>query len=92
MSPLSNWQTCLPVQSAVMPVHSKKGVALHKRLASHHAQTKIPPQMNCAARPQTLARLHYIRHNPAKHGIVDLAENYKWCSASWFARMRHQSL
>lgn len=33
-----------------------------------------------------LARLHYIHYNPAKHGIVPLAENYKWCSASWFAR------
>jgi hypothetical protein len=25
MSPLSDWQTCLPVQSAVMPAHSKLG-------------------------------------------------------------------
>ncbi|HEY4415223.1 MAG TPA: hypothetical protein VGO57_05980 [Verrucomicrobiae bacterium] len=33
-----------------------------------------------------LARLHYVHGNPAKHGAVDLAENYKWCSASWFAR------
>ena len=24
--------------------------------------------------------------NPALHGVVPLAENYKWCSASWFAR------
>jgi putative transposase len=33
-----------------------------------------------------LARLHYVHTNPAKHGVVDLADNYKWCSASWFAR------
>ena len=33
-----------------------------------------------------LARLHYVHFNPAKHGIVDLAENYQWCSASWFIR------
>jgi putative transposase len=33
-----------------------------------------------------LARLHYVHYNPAKHGIVPLAENYKWCSASWFMR------
>lgn len=33
-----------------------------------------------------LARLHYVHYNPAKHGVVPLAENYKWCSASWFAR------
>jgi putative transposase len=33
-----------------------------------------------------LARLNYVHYNPARHGIVPLAENYKWCSASWFAR------
>jgi len=33
-----------------------------------------------------LARLHYVHYNPAKHGVIGLAENYKWCSASWFAR------
>ena len=33
-----------------------------------------------------LARLNYVHHNPARHGVVPLAENYKWCSASWFAR------
>jgi len=33
-----------------------------------------------------LARLNYVHHNPARHGVVPLAENYKWCSASWFTR------
>jgi putative transposase len=33
-----------------------------------------------------LAWLHYVHYNPALHGVVPLAENYKWCSASWFAR------
>jgi len=33
-----------------------------------------------------LARLNYVHHNPAQHGVVPLAEDYKWCSASWFAR------
>jgi putative transposase len=33
-----------------------------------------------------LARLHYVHTNPAKHGVALLAENYKWCSAAWFAR------
>jgi len=33
-----------------------------------------------------LARLHYVHTNPEKHGVANLAENYKWCSASWFAR------
>ncbi len=33
-----------------------------------------------------LARLHYVHANPVLHGVVNLAENYKWCSASWFNR------
>ena len=32
-----------------------------------------------------LARLNYVHHNPARHCVVPLAENYNWCSASWFA-------
>ncbi|MGA2240833.1 MAG: hypothetical protein ABSH11_02190 [Verrucomicrobiota bacterium] len=33
-----------------------------------------------------LARLHYVPYNPAIHGVAEPAENYKWCSASWFTR------
>ncbi len=31
-----------------------------------------------------LARLKYVHHNPAHHGVVSCAENYSWCSARWF--------
>jgi len=27
-----------------------------------------------------------VHHNPAAHGVVPVAENYKWCSAAWFAQ------
>jgi putative transposase len=33
-----------------------------------------------------LARLNYVHHNPVHHGVAAVAENYKWCSAAWFAR------
>ena len=33
-----------------------------------------------------LARLNYVHHNPVKHGLVGNAENYRWCSMSWFTR------
>src|SRR5436309_437750 len=32
------------------------------------------------------ARLNYVHYNPVHHGVVSNAENYKWCSAAWFAR------
>jgi putative transposase len=34
-----------------------------------------------------LALLNYVNQNPVRHGIVPLAENYKWCSAAWFAQI-----
>ena len=33
-----------------------------------------------------LARLNYVHQNPVKHGLVQMAEQYPWCSAAWFAR------
>ena len=33
-----------------------------------------------------LARLHYVHVNPVKHGVSPTAENYRWCSMSWFVR------
>ena len=33
-----------------------------------------------------LARLNYVHRNPVKHGLVDNANKYPWCSAAWFER------
>ena len=38
------------------------------------------------------ARLKYVNENPVKHGIVDEAIQYPWCSASWFKRVAKKSL
>jgi REP-associated tyrosine transposase len=32
------------------------------------------------------ARLNYVHQNPAKHGLVPVANQYPWCSARWFER------
>ncbi|MBI5442074.1 MAG: transposase, partial [Deltaproteobacteria bacterium] len=32
-----------------------------------------------------LARLNYVHSNPVHHGVAERAEDYRWCSASWFA-------
>jgi putative transposase len=31
-----------------------------------------------------LARLHYVHLNPVKHGLIDNAVNYPFCSYKWF--------
>lgn len=33
------------------------------------------------------ARLNYVHQNAVKHGLVVVANHYKWCSARWFERM-----
>jgi putative transposase len=34
-----------------------------------------------------LARLHYVHQNAVKHGLVRVANQYRWCSAAWFERV-----
>jgi putative transposase len=34
-----------------------------------------------------LARLNYVHQNPVKHGLVAVANQYRWCSARWFERV-----
>jgi putative transposase len=34
-----------------------------------------------------LARLSYVHRNPVKHGLVPMANQYRWCSAAWFERV-----
>ena len=31
-----------------------------------------------------LARLNYVHHNAVHHGLVQVASQYRWCSAGWF--------
>jgi putative transposase len=33
-----------------------------------------------------LARLSYVHQNAVKHGLVNVASQYPWCSAAWFER------
>jgi putative transposase len=33
-----------------------------------------------------LARLNYVHQNAVKHGLVPIANQYRWCSAAWFER------
>jgi len=33
-----------------------------------------------------LTRLNYVHQNPVKHGLVNVAHQYRWSSAAWFER------
>lgn len=34
-----------------------------------------------------LARLNYVHQNAVKHGLVPVANQYRWCSARWFEQI-----
>ncbi|MEY2409845.1 MAG: REP-associated tyrosine transposase [Verrucomicrobiota bacterium] len=34
-----------------------------------------------------LARLNYVHQNAVRHGLVCVANQYRWCSATWFERV-----
>ena len=36
--------------------------------------------------PSYLARLKYVHHNAVHHGLVPIANQYRFCSAGWFER------
>lgn len=36
--------------------------------------------------PSYLARLNYVHKNPVRHKLVESANLYPWCSASWFEK------
>ena len=38
-----------------------------------------------------LARLNYVHQNAVKHGLVNIASDYPWCSAGWFERTARQA-
>ena len=38
-----------------------------------------------------LARLNYVHNNAVKHGLVERAEEYPWCSMGWFVRQAKAS-
>ena len=37
------------------------------------------------------ARLNYVHNNAVKHGLVEEADQYPFCSASWFKKFADQS-
>ena len=38
------------------------------------------------------ARLNYVHQNAVKHGLVRVANHYRWCSATWFEREAKSSI
>jgi putative transposase len=69
--------------------------ALHRRMATHVNRLDhfVGRQVWCnywdtelTFEKSYLARLNYVHQNAVKHGLVRVANQYRWCSAAWFER------
>ena len=69
----------------VRGLHSKLSIALNK--SEQMSGRKVMHQFwdRCITYENSYyARLNYVMNNPVKHGIIEDARNYAFCSARWF--------
>jgi putative transposase len=76
-----------PMQEFLRELHSRSAIELNQvdgtkgRTVWHNFRdTRLTHQYSY------LARLNYVHQNAVRHGLVRVANQYKWCSAAWFER------
>ena len=77
----------VPFGEFVSALHSKSAIDLNRvegvqgsKIWYNFWDTKLTHQYSY------LARLNYVHQNAVKHGLVQVDNQYKWCSAPWFER------
>lgn len=77
-----------PMTSFLQELHSLSAIKLNERTNTPARQvwhnfrgTRLTYQH------AYLARLNYVHQNAVKHGLVKVANQYRWCSAAWFERV-----
>ena len=77
-----------PLRELLRELHSRSAIELNrlddteKRTVWHNFRdTRLTYQYSY------LARLNYVHQNAVKHGLVQVANQYPWCSAAWFERV-----
>jgi putative transposase len=78
-------EDALTLETLIRQIHSKSAVELNKldkalgrKVWHNYWDTCITLETSY------YARLHYVHLNPVKHGLVDNAEDYPFCSYHWF--------
>ena len=68
-------------------LHSKTAIWLNKKDGTPRRKVWFQYRDTCLTYERSyLARMNYTMNNPVKHGVARNAENYRWCSMSWFVR------
>ncbi|MGA0370123.1 MAG: transposase, partial [Kiritimatiellia bacterium] len=75
------------IQQWVKGYHSKLAIALNKMDKVSGRKVMYQYWDRCITYDNSYyARLHYVIHNPVKHGFVKVARDYPFCSARWFEK------
>ena len=77
-----------PMTEFLRELHSRSAIALNRldgissRTVSYNFRdTRLTYQYSY------LTRLNYVHQNAVRHGLVRVANQYRWCSAAWFERV-----
>ena len=71
----------------ITSLHSKTAIWLNKLDDSPGRKVWFQYWDTCLTYQHAyLARLNYVHNNPVKHGLVENADKYRWCSMDWFKR------
>lgn len=81
-----------PMSALIQRLHSVTAVAInnadgtpYRKVWFQYWDTRLTYEKSY------LARLNYVIQNPVRHGLVQSAYDYPWCSASWFERTADKS-
>ena len=72
--------------------HSKSAIAVNQRDGVEGRQVWYQFwDVQLSYEASWLARLRYTHENAVHHGLVQVAAQYRWCSAAWFERTARPS-
>jgi putative transposase len=73
------------LEKLIRQTHSITAIEFNKRDGTSGRQVWHNYWDTCLTYEKSyLARLHYVHENPVKHGLVEDATNYSFCSYKWF--------
>jgi putative transposase len=73
------------LKKMIQRLHSQTSRAVNRRDGVSGRQVWFQYWDTCLTSEKSYyARLNYVHNNPVKHGLVQLAEQYSYCSAGWF--------
>ena len=78
-------ENALTLERLIRGLHSKSAIELNKLDKTPGRQIWHNYWDTCITHESSYhARLHYVHLNPVKHRLVERAEDYPFCSYSWF--------